>query len=87
MEQLPPREGCLTGQPVIINFGKARILEPFNPLPKARVYQNASKSKFQGGGLPKLAIIPNYVIAKGIGIFPAKLWHRAIFEIWSLFTL
>ena len=24
-----------------------------------RVFQNASKSKFQGGGLPKLAIIPN----------------------------
>ena len=35
---------------------------------------------FNGGRLPQLAILPNEVTAKGIGIFPDKLQQRAVFE-------
>ena len=38
------------------------------------------KVKVSWGRTPKIGYYTKLVIAKGLGIFPTKLWHRAIFE-------
>ena len=46
-----------------------------------RVLQNASKSKFQGGGLPKLASIPNKSLQKELGFFLQNFGKSAHFQV------
>ena len=50
--------GCLINR-FIFGFASYSVFVKRNQYIYNRVFQNASKSKFQDGGLPKLAIIPN----------------------------